>query len=170
MGGLDPTKIFLILVIALIVVGPERLPGLARQLGGMWRELNRMREKFEQEVRAAVPDLDLPNIPTSPSRAITGYLTGLISGQDTTVASAASGVEEAVGEPAYGTENAAASRGRRVSRYAQGVREPTRSTWQPLLARQDSASTRRPPSMPSSSWAGSLGADTVFVVDEPSMN
>jgi len=93
MGGLDPTKIFLILVIALIVVGPERLPGLARQLGGMWRELNRMREKFEQEVRAAVPDLDLPNIPTSPSRAITGYLTGLISGQDTTVASAASGVE-----------------------------------------------------------------------------
>ena len=55
MGGLDPTKIFLILVIALIVVGPERLPGLARQIGGMWRELNRMREKFEAEVRAAVP-------------------------------------------------------------------------------------------------------------------
>ena len=66
MGGLDPAKIFLILVIALIVVGPERLPGLARQLGGMWRELNRLRDKFEQEVRAAVPDLDLPNIPTSP--------------------------------------------------------------------------------------------------------
>ena len=91
MGGLDPAKIFLILVIALIVVGPERLPGVARQLGGMWRELNRMRDKFEQEVRAAVPDLDLPNIPTSPSRAITGYLTGLVSGQtDTSVASAAS--------------------------------------------------------------------------------
>ena len=91
MGGLDPAKIFLILVIVLIVVGPERLPGVARQLGGMWRELNRLREKFEQEVRAAVPDLDLPNIPTSPSRAITGYLTGLVSGQaDTSVASAAS--------------------------------------------------------------------------------
>ena len=26
MGGLDPAKIFLILVITLIVVGPERLP------------------------------------------------------------------------------------------------------------------------------------------------
>ena len=90
MGGLDPAKIFLILVIALIVVGPERLPGVARQLGGMWRELNRLRDKFEQEVRAAVPDLDLPNIPTSPSRAITGYLTGLVSGQaDTSVASTA---------------------------------------------------------------------------------
>ncbi|MGD0439254.1 MAG: twin-arginine translocase TatA/TatE family subunit [Acidimicrobiales bacterium] len=170
MGGLDPTKIFLILVIALIVVGPERLPGLARQLGGMWRELNRMREKFEQEVRAAVPDLDLPNIPTSPSRAITGYLTGLVSGQDTTAAGAAAGAEQAVAEPAYSAVNAGPGRGRRVSRQAQGLREPTRSTWQPLLGRQGSASTRRPPSVPSSSWASSLGADTVFVVDEPSMN
>jgi len=80
-GGLDPTKIFLILVIALIVVGPQRLPSVARQLGGAWRELNRLRDKFEEEVRAAVPDLDLPNIPTSPSKAITSYLTGLVSGQ-----------------------------------------------------------------------------------------
>jgi hypothetical protein len=136
----------------------------------MWRELNRMREKFEQEIRAAVPDLDLPNIPTSPSRAITGYLTGLVSGQDSVASSTATGVTEAVSEPAYGAAEAVSSRGRRVSRHAQGVREPTRSNWQPLLARQDSASTRRPPSMPSSSWAGSLGADTVFVVDEPSMN
>ena len=62
MGGLDPAKIFLLLVIALVVVGPERLPGAARQLGGMWRELNRMREKFDAEVRAMVPDLDLPKV------------------------------------------------------------------------------------------------------------
>ena len=127
MGGLDPTKIFLILVIALIVVGPERLPGLARQLGGTWRELNRMREKFEQEVRAAVPDLDLPNIPTSPSRAITGYLTGLVSGQDTTAASAATAVTQRASEPVYGATDAVSGRGRRVSRRGQAVREPTRS-------------------------------------------
>ena len=62
MGGLDPAKIFLLLVIALIVVGPERLPGAARQLGGAWRELNRLREKFETEVRAMVPDLSLIHI------------------------------------------------------------------------------------------------------------
>ena len=42
MGGLDPAKIFLLLVIALVVVGPERLPGAARQLGGAWRELNQL--------------------------------------------------------------------------------------------------------------------------------
>ena len=170
MGGLDPAKIFLILVIALIVVGPERLPGVARQLGGMWRELNRMRDKFEQEVRAAVPDLDLPNIPTSPSRAITGYLTGLVSGQtDTSVASAASDVDEMAAEPVYGAAGvSSAAKGR--DRLAQGGREEAQSNWQPLLGRQDPSSTRRPPSVPSSSASGSLSADTVFVFDEPSMN
>ncbi len=171
MGGLDPAKIFLILVIVLIVVGPERLPGVARQLGGMWRELNRLREKFEQEVRAAVPDLDLPNIPTSPSRAITGYLTGLVSGQaDTSVASAATSAEEAAVEPAYGGAAVTSARSSRGPRLSQGQQQEAPSSWQPLLARQGSSSARRPPSMPSSSSGGSLSADTVFVFDEPSMN
>ncbi len=171
MGGLDPAKIFLILVIALIVVGPERLPGVARQLGGMWRELNRLRDKFEQEVRDAVPDLDLPNIPTSPSRAITGYLTGLVSGQaDTSVASAATSADEMVAEPAYGAAGVGSGRASRGPRLAHGAQEEAQPNWQPLLGRQDATSTRRPPSMPSSSSSGSLSADTVFVFDEPSMN
>ena len=121
MGGLDPAKIFLILVIALIVVGPERLPGLARQLGGMWRELNRMRDKFEQEVRAAVPDLDLPNIPTSPSRAISGYLTGLVSGQGgTSVTAAVTDSDEMAAQPAFGAATAAPARTSRGARLAPG--------------------------------------------------
>jgi Sec-independent protein translocase protein TatA len=170
-GGLDPAKIFLILVIALIVVGPERLPGLARQLGGMWRELNRMRDKFEAEVRAAVPDLDLPNIPTSPSRAITGYITGLVTGQgDTSVVGAATGADEMAAEPAYGATGVATGRGRRGTRLVQGEQEEVQSSWQPLLGREEPTSARRAPSVPSSSAAGSLSADTVFVFDEPSMN
>jgi len=155
----------------MIRCGPERLPGVARQLGGMWRELNRLREKFEQEVRAAVPDLDLPNIPTSPSRAITGYLTGLVSGQaDTSVASATAGTEQALAEPAYGGAAVSSARSSRRPLLAQGQQQEAPSSWQPLLGRQGSASARRPPSMPSSSSAGSLSADTVFVFDEPSMN
>jgi len=169
-GGLDPTKIFLILVIALIVVGPERLPGVARQLGGMWRELNRMRDKFEQEVRAAVPDLDLPSIPTSPSRAITGYLTGLVSGQDASVAGVATTVDEEVVDPVYSSAAVTSGRGRRGPWAAQGEQEEAQSNWQPFLGRQDPTSTLRPPSVPSSSSVGSLSADTVFVFDEPSMN
>jgi sec-independent protein translocase protein TatB len=171
-GGLDPSKIFLILVIVLIVVGPERLPGAARQLGGMWRELNRMREKVEQEIRSAVPDIDLSKIPTSPSQAITGYLTGLVSGQtDASQDGAATSADASAGESVAATErprSVAASRGASWrGGYEQDRARPTR---QPLLGRQHPTSARRPPSVPSSSSTNALSADTVFVFDEPSMN
>ena len=60
MGGLDPAKILVILVIALIVLGPDRLPTAARQLGGALARAEQPSGEFEEEVRAAVPDLDLP--------------------------------------------------------------------------------------------------------------
>lgn len=170
MGGLDPAKIFLLLVIALIVVGPERLPGAARQLGGAWRELNRLREKFETEVRAMVPDLDLPNIPTSPSKAVTGYISGLVSGmgESTSTAAGAANATTATAERAETFTPTGRSRARRA------VPEQKES-FQPLLGRQGHTSARRPAAMPSWSAAGTLSADarsadTVFVFDEPSMN
>ncbi len=170
MGGLDPAKIFLLLVIALIVVGPERLPGAARQLGGAWRELNRLRAKFDEEVRAMVPDLDLPNIPTSPAKAVTGYLSGLVSGTGTSTT--------AVGEVTAEAGDAGVTSETYHPRGAWGGDEETydgESSFQPLLGRQEAGSARRPPSVPSWSSVGTLSADTrsadtVFVFDEPSMN
>jgi hypothetical protein len=78
-GGLDPAKLLVILVLALVVLGPERLPKAARQVGALWRDFTLWRERLEQEVRSAVPDLDLPPLPVVPSRGITGYLTGLMA-------------------------------------------------------------------------------------------
>jgi len=169
-GGLDPAKIFLLLVIALIVVGPERLPGAARQLGGAWRELNRLREKFDEEVRAMVPDLDLPNIPTSPAKAVTGYLSGLVSGTGTTTTSVGEVTAE-VGD-SVATSETYHPRG---SWRGGGESYDGEATFQPLLGHQDPGSPRRPPSVPSWSPVGTLSADTrsadtVFVFDEPSMN
>ncbi len=173
MGGLDPAKILVILIIALIVLGPDRLPTAARQLGGAWRELNRLREKFEEEVRAAVPDLDLPKIPTSPSRAVSGYLSGLVSGlADPTAASATTGVNGAV------TESLEDGPGVNLGAGGSGVwsdmdeQEDAPAAWRPLLGRPESgpAEARRIPSVPSWSSPGSLSADTVFTLDEPSMN
>jgi len=163
-GGLDPAKIFLLLVIALIVVGPERLPGAARQLGGAWRELNRLRQKFDEEVRAIVPDLDLPNIPTNPAKAVTGYLSGLVSG---TGDSATAASESMTGT----TAGAVTGEGT----YFGGDEEESSESFQPLLGRHGLGSVRRPPVVPSWSSAGTMstdtrGADTVFVFDEPSMN
>ena len=78
MGGLDPAKILIVLLLAVIILGPERLPKMARQLGSAWRELTKLRARLENEVRSAMPDLDLPKLPVMPARGITGYLGGMM--------------------------------------------------------------------------------------------
>jgi len=54
---LDPGKLLVILIVALVVLGPDKLPGVARQLGAAWGELRRFRERLETEVRGTFPDL-----------------------------------------------------------------------------------------------------------------
>lgn len=57
MLSLSPAKILVVLVVALIVLGPEKLPGVARQLGAAWGDLRRWRTRLESEVRGVFPDL-----------------------------------------------------------------------------------------------------------------
>ena len=57
MFGLTPIKLFIIIAVALVVLGPDRLPQAARQLGSAWRSLKSLQEKIETEVREAIPDL-----------------------------------------------------------------------------------------------------------------
>ena len=57
MLNLSPLKILVVLVVTLLVVGPERLPQIARQLGGAWKALRSFRTRVEDEVRANMPDL-----------------------------------------------------------------------------------------------------------------
>ena len=54
---LSPPKLLMILVIALIVLGPDKLPAAARRVGAMWHEFTRWRAHLEREVRATFPDL-----------------------------------------------------------------------------------------------------------------
>lgn len=62
--NLDPGKLLVILLVAFIVLGPERLPKLARQLGSAWRTMTNLREQVTEEVRRAIPELgDLPRMP-----------------------------------------------------------------------------------------------------------
>jgi Sec-independent protein translocase protein TatA len=81
-GSLDPAKLLVILVFALIVIGPERLPKAARQLGAAWRQLTTIREQVTEEVRKAMPDLglddlDLPHLPRNPSAAVSNFVRDL---------------------------------------------------------------------------------------------
>jgi len=58
---LGPEKIILILVVALIVFGPQRLPDIARQVGGILRELRRMQDTVRDELEHVMhPDFLAP--------------------------------------------------------------------------------------------------------------
>ena len=59
--SLGPEKIILILVVALIVFGPQRLPDIARQVGAMMRELRRMQDTVRDELENVLhPDFTPP--------------------------------------------------------------------------------------------------------------
>lgn len=98
MGFLDPGKILVILVIALIVLGPERLPRMARQAGAAWRELTRVREQVTEEIRSAIPDMELPNIPRLPTNMVSGFIADLTKPSVSDVGGAAAGADEVQSE------------------------------------------------------------------------
>ena len=53
-------ELLVILLIALIVLGPEKLPDAARKMGNVVGELRRMSGGFQQEMRSAMDDLTRP--------------------------------------------------------------------------------------------------------------
>jgi Tat protein translocase TatB subunit len=54
--NIGPEKLILLFVLALIVLGPSRLPEAARSLGKMVGELRRMSGGFQKEVQEALAD------------------------------------------------------------------------------------------------------------------
>ena len=54
---LSPVKLLVVLVVALMVLGPDKLPKVAGQVGALWGDLRRWRVRLEREVRTAFPDL-----------------------------------------------------------------------------------------------------------------
>jgi sec-independent protein translocase protein TatB len=60
--SLGPEKIILILVVALVVFGPQRLPEIARQVGSAIRELRRMQDTVRGELEQVLhPDFLAPD-------------------------------------------------------------------------------------------------------------
>ena len=71
MFNLDPGKLLVIAVVAIILLGPDRLPQFARQVGGAWRSFTEFRHRVESEVRSSMPDLpptsEIARLARSPS-------------------------------------------------------------------------------------------------------
>ena len=57
MPFLSPAKLLVILVVALIVLGPDKLPKMAKQIGSLWGDFRKFRERLESDVRGTFPDL-----------------------------------------------------------------------------------------------------------------
>ena len=82
MFNLDPGKLIVIAVVAIILLGPDRLPQVARQVGGAWRSFNEFRHRMESEVRTSMPDLpptsEIARLARSPS-ALLNHLSNMSS-------------------------------------------------------------------------------------------
>ncbi|HET6964028.1 MAG TPA: twin-arginine translocase TatA/TatE family subunit [Acidimicrobiales bacterium] len=79
MGGLLSAKFLVVLVIALIVLGPEKLPETARTLGRWVSELRRITTGFTEEVRSAFETSELAE-PVQELRSATQTLRGTTMG------------------------------------------------------------------------------------------
>jgi sec-independent protein translocase protein TatB len=55
--GLSPVRLLIIVVVALIVLGPDKLPQVAKQAGSLWHSLRSLQQRVEDEIREVAPDL-----------------------------------------------------------------------------------------------------------------
>ncbi len=71
MFGIGMPELLLILAVALIVLGPKKLPEMARALGRGLAEFRRTTDDVKREVQAAADEIDTPpetdNTTTEPS-------------------------------------------------------------------------------------------------------
>ncbi len=91
MFDLSPEKILILGVLALVVLGPDRLPQAARRAGQVLAQVKQMSSGLQQEMRTALAEprqvledarqeLGLPSVPRVPSvrRAVVDTLTGAV--------------------------------------------------------------------------------------------
>src|SRR5262245_36365909 len=67
MPSLGPAEILVVLVIALLVFGPNKMPDIAKQVGKGFREFRRVQQHLKSELRDVVSEFDSP----SPSSSAT---------------------------------------------------------------------------------------------------
>jgi TatA/E family protein of Tat protein translocase len=58
-GALSPLHWLIVAAVALMVLGPDQLPQLAKRVGTAWREFNRVKQHLATELRDLVSEFDM---------------------------------------------------------------------------------------------------------------
>src|ERR1700691_2103831 len=125
MLDLSPVKILVVLVVALIVLGPDKLPHLARQLGAAWGDLRRFRTRLESDVCGAFPDLPATHEVAQAVRSPLAFLDRLADEHEKSVAKGSGESDEVAGAPlATGPPPATAGNGNGNGAHPVGA-DPT---------------------------------------------
>ena len=85
MGNLGGGEILVILMLGLLVLGPARLAVVARHVGNIVREVRRVTEGFQEEIRDLVEDPSIESLARGRGRHLTvpdGAATDRPTGQD----------------------------------------------------------------------------------------
>ena len=69
MPSLGPAEILVVLVVALLVFGPNKMPEIARQVAKGMREFKRVQQHLKSELRDVVSEFDAPSNATDCCRA-----------------------------------------------------------------------------------------------------
>ena len=54
--SLGPAEILMVLVVALVLFGPKKLPEVSRQVGGALRELRKIQDTVQSEMRSVIDE------------------------------------------------------------------------------------------------------------------
>ena len=97
MDILSPAKLLVILVVAVVVLGPDKLPKVAKQIGSLWGDFRKFRERLETDVRGSFPDLPSSATISHAVRSPLSFLDTLADSHSTengTTSAPANGVEQ----------------------------------------------------------------------------
>jgi sec-independent protein translocase protein TatB len=152
---LSPAKILIILVVALMVLGPDKLPKVAKQIGGLWGDFRKFRQRLETDVRGSFPDLPSTDKIAQAVRSPLSFLGDLADAHES---------ENAASVPADGSES--------VTAFGDGVQPSGNGNRPAGTVRVDDEA----PGLPGGSPPGSAGVvhqvrvSGVEVPDDPGMN